>query len=102
MQLEPMRARRRRLKVNAVNRAKQIVKKQWSLNDEIQILDRARKWADNLKKCSCHLCCNPRRNPFSKSIDRMRYFERAAWLDLLEQYDEFSIRPPKMRDGKFK
>lgn len=39
-----------------VARARKVLTHQgWS-----NIEDRANRWADNLKKCSCYMCCNPR------------------------------------------
>jgi len=46
-----------------IRKAFRILKFAWDFksyyNDE-EILKYAKKWADNLKLCSCPMCCNPR------------------------------------------
>ena len=35
-------------------------------------------WADNLKKCSCSMCCNPRRNGHLKGREKLTLQEQRA------------------------
>lgn len=46
-----------------------------------------RKFHDNLKMCSCPMCCNPRRNLWSKARYRLTMQERKA-LESEEYYEK--------------
>lgn len=45
-------------------------------------------WADNLAKCSCHMCCNIRRNPYVKGKDKLTRQERIEDIRYKEQLKE--------------
>jgi len=45
-------------------------------------------WADNLAKCSCHMCCNPRRNKMMKKKERLTRQEKIENLRFKEMLDE--------------
>ncbi len=46
-------------------------------------LQRAEKWANHLKMCSCHGCCNPRRSGYYKNeVTRQEWL---AYLKFLEE-----------------
>lgn len=53
-------AYRRHQRERMIARAKQIIKGWGCSSDWIE--QAAPRWADNMKKCSCWMCCNPRRN----------------------------------------
>lgn len=46
-----------------------------------------RKFYNNLKACSCPICCNPRRNLWSKAKYRLTMQERKA-LEAEEYYEK--------------
>ena len=99
--LEPVRARRRREKNNAIRRAvKYIVSGYYFPEDNEGILDQARKRADNFTICSCELCCNPRRTDWTSSKEHLTYQELKAKVDLKQQYEEHNLRLPVNRTGK--
>lgn len=43
------------------------------------------------KTCSCPMCCNPRRNPWSSGKNKLSKQERKAQLDTEEEMDEENI-----------
>ena len=45
-------------------------------------------WADNLAKCSCHMCCNARRNPYAKGKDKLTRQELIENIRFEEQMKE--------------
>lgn len=45
-------------------------------------------WADNLAKCSCHMCCNPRRNTLLKGKERLTRQELIEDIRYKEQLEE--------------
>ena len=47
--------------------------------------ERAWKWADHLKGCSCHMCCNPRHSFYVKGDDRNTKQENRSKVRFDEQ-----------------
>ena len=45
-----------------------------------------RKYYNNLKACSCDICCNPRRSPYSKEKYRLTMQERKE-LEVAKDYE---------------
>ena len=46
-----------------------------------------RKYYNNLKACSCDICCNPRRSPYSKEKYRLTMQERKE-LEAAKDYEK--------------
>ena len=99
--VEPVRAKRRRVKQTAVGVAVQhLLKQNRNFPTHRDILEEAKKRADNFTVCSCYMCGNPRRNYLSGSNERMTVNERREWDDMLEQYNEYNLKFPRKRAGK--
>lgn len=79
------RAIRRGHRQRKVAEARKVLRSMWG-EDKAQ---HAPLWADNLQKCSCHMCCNPRRNPFLKGKDRLSLAEQKSEADFKLQLKEF-------------
>jgi hypothetical protein len=65
MEKNKKRAERRSHKERMLRKAKQVIDLTWRDHDDkwIEWKERwARKHADNLAKCSCHMCGNPRKH----------------------------------------
>jgi hypothetical protein len=45
--------------------------------------------ANHGKRCSCHMCCNPRRSRFNKGTGRLTLQERKADEKANDGYEEF-------------
>jgi hypothetical protein len=69
----------RRMKAKA-----RMVAKGWCFGKpDADFLKRAEKWANHLKMCSCHGCCNPRRSGYFKNeVTRQEWL---AYLKFLEE-----------------
>ena len=73
------RAERRLARATKIARAKRILALNgWGANGV-----HPAKWADNMAKCSCHMCCNERRNPHLTPKEKLTRQEKAA--DLAEK-----------------
>ena len=70
----PKRAERRLQRERKVEKAKRVLRTMWG-EEKVK---HASLWADNLQKCSCHMCCNPRRNAFVKGKDKLTLAELKA------------------------
>lgn len=80
----PMRAKRRLQRERKVSKAQKVLRSLFG-EDKVQ---HAPLWADNLQKCSCHMCCNPRRNAFVKGKDKLTLAEQKSLSDFLLQMKE--------------
>lgn len=76
-----LRAIRRSHRQRKIAQARQVLRSMFG-EDKVQ---HAPLWADNLQKCSCHMCCNPRRNDFVKGKDKLTISEQKAQLSANEQ-----------------
>ena len=47
------------------------------------------KFADNLTRCSCHMCCNERRNPWLPGREKMTIQERRAQDNFEDSLENF-------------
>lgn len=63
-------AYRRHHRKRMIARATQIMKT-WG-NNSLWIDQTACRWADNMKKCSCDMCCNPRKH-VGPTIQELRF-----------------------------
>ena len=81
-----LRAIRRSHKQRKIAQARQVLRTMFG-EDKVK---HASLWADNLQKCSCHMCCNPRRNPFMKSKERLTLAEQKSSLSAKEQLKEIN------------
>lgn len=70
----PKRALRRLQRERKVSKAQKVLRSIFG-EDKVQ---HAPLWADNLQKCSCHMCCNPRRNEFVKGKDKLTLAEQKS------------------------
>lgn len=68
------RALRRSQRERKVTKAQKVLRSLFG-EDKVQ---HASLWADNLQKCSCHMCCNPRRNTMLKGKERLTLAEIKA------------------------
>lgn len=88
------RALRRFHRARMVNRAKTIQRHWWWFDqqeDSEQLNLTAKKLADNISICSCHMCRNVRHSGFVKQTERLTMAERRAaksHQDQLEDYYE--------------
>lgn len=99
---EPIRARRRRLKCKATENAIKFLKSSTWTGTEEELIEYAKKLADNKKKCSCYMCGNPRRNFLNSADDKLTRNERQEWVAFVEQCDEDFLRQPtNKRAGKY-
>lgn len=73
------RAERRHHKARMVARARELLERWGWPNYQIV----CKRWADNLKKCSCTMCCNPRHGWES----RKTFQELRHELELREESD---------------
>lgn len=73
------RAIRRHHKRRMKQKAIKIYSDWWSVREAIQ-------FADNLKPCSCDMCCNPRRSPWAKGekLTIQEHIELEKWKYSLE------------------
>lgn len=78
------RAKRRLQRERKVEKAKRVLRTMWG-EEKVQ---HASLWADNLQKCSCHMCCNPRHNPFAKGKDKLTLAEQKSETDFKLQLKE--------------
>ncbi len=88
--IEPPKARRRREEIKRMNRAVKYLKQHQfydSLEDN-ELLDTARRLADNFKNCSCPICCNPRHSIMTNENERLTIQEKKAQSDFKEQIEE--------------
>ena len=78
------RALRRSQRERKVSKAQKVLRSLFG-EDKVQ---HAPLWADNLQKCSCHMCCNPRRNEFVKGKDKLTLAEIKALDSANDQLKE--------------
>lgn len=78
------RAVRRSQRERKVSKAVKVLRAMWG-EDKVQ---HAPLWADNLQKCSCHMCCNPRRNNMLKGRERLTLAEIKALDSANDQLKE--------------
>ena len=73
----PIRAKRRLQRERKVSKAQKVLRSLFG-EDKVQ---QAPLWADNLQKCSCHMCMNPRRNSMLKGRERLTLAEQKSLDD---------------------
>lgn len=59
----------------------------WKHVDDLTLF--AAKRYNNMKNCSCHMCCNERRNPWYCGEERLTLQERKAKDDYNDQMKEY-------------
>lgn len=79
------RATRRRQKFRMKSRARKIASEIWGNSGLPEVVKNLVKNCDNLKKCSCEVCRNPRRSKWAKRADKLTRQEKIAELSLREQ-----------------
>lgn len=58
----------------------------WSGNSNVKDLKQfAARTANNLKNCSCSMCCNPRHNGWSNAITKQEYLFYIKYLEETSQ-----------------
>ena len=69
-------------------KARKVARQSWGYKLNDPFLKRAEKWANHLKMCSCHGCCNPRRSGYFKNeVTRQEWL---AYLKFLEETENES------------
>lgn len=89
------RALRRHHRRRMVEKALNIRRSWWTAFtlDEVELQRQAVREADNIKCCSCQMCCNARRCDWSSNIDKLTLNERRA-LDRFNQQMEDIVELP--------